>query len=348
MNKNNRNYLVWFCIAVAIKAAVCLALARITDHFDFQNFYITGEIAASGKNVYASMKYYNYGPAISIILGMLFRISSSFASGSFAFKTIFVGLLILADLITAVLVSKTAGKFWGLVFFINPISTYVIGYQTQFDNIAVMLGAWGVYFLRDSAKNDSFSWNDVYGTVLLSLSLIVKHFMWAFPLFILLNTSINSRKKFLYAFVPPLMFLLSFVPYIHEGLNEIINNVFMYRSGNNFPLFALGLLNITWLKGGIAVYAVLMLSSAYLFRNEDIYHSFLIYTMSAVCFASGIYSQQFVIPCLAVIVLFRKWSSLYFLVYLARAGGSELRNTLCVWCLLAYLVYYYFRYSRRD
>lgn len=353
MKTDNRKYIFWFCLAVVINIALRFVIMYITDHFDFKNFLITGEIVASGKNIYANTIYYNYGPLFSIILGFFYRIASCFGGSVILYKALIVLFLTAADLLLALLASRTAGKLWGILFFLNPISVYIAGYQTQFDNVAVMFGAWAVYFVRESSENESFTFNDMCGTILLSFSLIMKHFMWAFPLFLLLNTRINTRKKIFYAFLPPLIFLLSFLPYLPEGLDGIIHNVLMYRSANNFPLFAIGLLksfriNFPFLaRFGIVIYGIFMLSCAYAFRHENIYNSFLIYTMSAVCFASGIYSQQFVIPCMAVILIFQKWSLSYFAVYLARLGGSELRNTLCIWCLLAYLVYYYRRKDQR-
>ena len=164
---------------------------------------------------------------------------------------------------------------------------------------------------------------DFAGVILLSLSMAAKHIMFAFPLWILLNQNFTLRKKILYAFIPPLVFLLSFIPYWAEGSQGIISNVIRYASSDNFPLLgipvltSLGLSLPSWQYVYRPLFVLLMLAVAYFFRREKPFRLFLLYTMALVCFSSAIANQYIAIPCMALILLMRKKSAPYFLLGLA-------------------------------
>lgn len=305
----------WTCIALGV--VLRLVFMSLGYNFDFESWQIVGELAASGKNIYANTGRYNYGPAWFILLGMFWRAASYFANNILAFRIFVVGTLTLADFLIAQVISRKAGNFWGIIFFLNPVSLLMTSCYNQFDNVAVMIGAWGALYLEESSQQDSISRNDLYGIILLSLSLITKHILYAFPVWILLNKNITARKKILYAFIPPLLFLLSFAPYWNIGYEGIVNHVFRYRSFNNFPLFAIGILqrlglSMPFNKHYIYLFIVLMVCAGHIFRNENIFDSFLLYTMSLVCFSSALIPNYFVIPCMAVLLLFRKRSAVYF------------------------------------
>ena len=228
------------------------------------------------------------------------------------FRIFIVSTLTLCDFLIAKLISRKAGNLWGIIFFLNPISLIITGYNNQFDNIAVLFGAYAVLCLENSASQREFKPADFYGTILLSLSLITKHILFAFPLWILLNKKINTRKKFLYAFIPPLLFLLSFVPYWPEGSQGIISNIFLYRSFNNFPLLGLSILSYWRIflpyQNYICfpVFIFLIIGCSYFFRSEKIYDLFLLYIIALVCFSSAIANQYLAIPCMRCLFCFVK------------------------------------------
>ena len=341
----NKNLYIFFALAVGV--LMRFALLYFTDNVDFRNFYQTGKITASGLNLYGNFKYYNYGPIMFIILGRIYKAALFFDNNILAFKIMHVAILTLADLFIARLVTKKAGLLWGLLFFLNPISTIIDGYHTQFDNIAVACGAYGIFYLSESFNDKNFRLSDMLGIALLSLSLIFKHVLWAFPLWILFNANIDTRKKILYAFIPPLLFLLSFIPYWQEGSQGIIQNVFMYRSFKNFPLLGIGLIKQFGLDINIntdillAIFAILMSVSAWIFRREKFTNLFMLYTMAVVAFTSGSSGQQLVIPCIAMIIFFREKSWIYFTLIITRLAGKQVMLFSMSWCLLGYLVYYY-------
>ncbi len=371
--KNVNAKTFWLCIFAGI--VIRFVLMSLGHNFDFESYCIVGELAAAGKNIYANTPRYNYGPVWFILLGLFWKTASLFTHNIVVFRCLIVGTLTLGDFFITLLISKKAGNFWGAVFFLNPISLIITGYHNQFDNLAVLIGAFAVMCIEKSCTEYDIKPEDIYGTLLLSLSLITKHILWAFPLWILLNTNINLRKKILYAFMPVILFLLSFAPYWQEGSHGIIHSVFLYKSFNNFPLFALRIINYLGIRIPLQAYiclpvfGLLMLAGAYVFRHEDMYNSFLLYTVSLVCFSSAIANQYLAIPCMAVILLCKKKSMLYFcagLVYLSCDGNGlhiplwlnkhfafdislpvkiistgTVIYTVFAWCLLYYLVYYY-------
>ena len=354
-------------VLCVLLAAVCIVARLVVGAFslnyvDFKNFLVTGELAAAGRNVYAEQPFYNYGPAFFILLGWLYRAASLFPNIVLAFKLMLVAVLTASDLLIARLIAKKAGTIWGMVFFLNPISFITCSYLCQFDGIAVLFAAYGISFIEASSRNDRFAADVLLGTLFLSLSLITKHIMWAFPLWLLLNTKIDNRRKLLYAFVPVVLFLLSFVPYWSTGQQGIINNVFLYRSRNNFPLFGLdivyrlinhlpvfaryviepyGMAVLPFSKYMFTVYGMLMLAGAYVFRHETVCKSFLLYVIAVVCFSSAISTQYFSIPCMALVILFRKKSLLYFPLIGLALFGKHIMKIVMVWVLLWYLIDYY-------
>ncbi len=340
---------LFWCVSLVLLCVVARFIvgAFSLDYIDFRNEIFTGELAALGRNVYAEQQYYNYGPAFFILLGWLYRIAFSFLHSILAYKFLIVSVLTLADILTARLIAKKAGTFWGLVFFLNPISFITCSYLSQFDGMAVAFAAYGVSLIEDSSRRDEFTVNDLLGTLLLSLSLITKHIMWAFPLWLLLDTKITPRKKALYAFVPPLLFLLSFAPYWSLGSQGIINNVFLYRARNNLPMFALDILNPLGIflpfqrQICFIIFGLLMLSGGYIFRREEVSNNFLLYTISVVCFSSAISTQYLSIPCMALVVLFRKKALPYFPLIAAIILGKHIMKIVMVWALLLYLIDYY-------
>ena len=344
------NRFFWWSAAVFLGIALRFIVLYATTNFDFEHFYITASLAAEGKNIYASTQYYNYGMLFALLCGQLYKAAQYLGGSVLAYKILHVSVLTLCDFVIAKAAEKKAGTLWGILFFLNPISIIIDGYFTQFENIAIMFGLIGVLCVEESCGREKFGLDDLLGVIFLSLSLITKHFLYAFPVYILLSTKISARKKILYAFVPPLLFLLSFVPYWSEGSQGIIQNVFLYRSLGNYPLLAENF----WIKLGsydaspvtnsyLFIFVSLMVISAYVFRHEDIFNSFLIYLMAVVSFASGLSGQQLVIPCLSMILLFREKSWPYFALIITRLAGKPAMLTAESWCLLAYLVHYYRR-----
>ena len=376
--KNVRARIFWLCIFAGV--IVRFVLMRLGQNFDFESYCIVGRLASEGRNVYAETTRYNYGPVWFTLLGMFWRLSSFFLHNIAVFRVMIVGMLTLADFLIARTISHKAGNFWGLVFFLNPVSLIITGYHNQFDNIAVLAGIYAVLFLEKTSCEHDIKFGDICGIILLSLSLVIKHILWAFPLWILLSRKIDTRKKVFYAFIPPVIFLMSFAPYWSGGYSGIVRNVFLYKSFNNYPFFGLTMLNHFGLYLPLQqyiclpIFGLLMLGCAYLFRCENIADSFMLYTMALVAFSSAIANQYLAIPCMAVVLIMRRKSVAYFLLglvflscnsnglhiplwlekhcgidcgFIGRLSGSGAMYSLFAWCLAVYLACYWRKNHRK-
>ena len=354
-----RHQKLFFIIAVLIGILIRFIFIFRGHNFDFDSFCIVGELVSQGKNVYANTPRYNYGPIFFTLLGMFYKLASYFTHKIILYRFMIVGTLTLADLGITEYIRRKAGIFWAILFFINPISLIITGYHNQFDNIAVLFALYGCYCIENTSHENNFKIQDLAGIILLSLSIITKHILFIMPVWILLNQNINPRKKILYAFVPPILFLLSFVPYCFEGWRGIIRHVFLYRSFNNFPLFGVGMIKHFSKFPSFSLFplfTLFMCVGAYLFRREKIDKLILIYLTCLVCFSSAVANQYLAIPCATIVILFKLKSLIYFFVggfYLILDGAglhlanflgirisSNLFYTLLTWCLLYYLIIY--------
>ena len=354
-NISTKNF--WMCIIAGFVIRILLMLFR-EEHFDFINFYNSAKLVFQGENIYASTKFYNYGPVFSLLLGMIYRISIFFTNNRAVFKLLFVCVTSFADIMTSLLIVKKKNNCLGALFFLNPLSISISRYQ--FDSLAFMMAAYGANFMAESYQENKIKINDLLGIILLSLSFMTKHFMAFFPIWILLNTKTNSRKKYLYVFIPPILFLLSFVPYLPEGLSGIIDNVFMYRSAKNFPLIALTMMkhlnfNVDFIERlSFPIFIMLMIIFGYLFRHKNIFNSFLMYCVSLVCFSSGLFVQYFTLPIMTLLIYHSKITLPYFIIFvvcrpnlISKMTGLSYRDSrsvvwpFMVWLMLYFLIDYY-------
>lgn len=283
-------------------------------NFDFESFYIVGEISGNFRNVYAETSRYNYGFIFFFIQGLLYKISQIKPAFSvLIFRILVVSVLTLTDLGIAAFIANKYSWKKALIFFLNPISIIITGYHNQFDNIAVLFALLSIIFFNDDKK---FNKKDIGFVALFSLSLITKHILFILPVFILLMDKLPVKKKILYAFVPPLIFLLSFVPFAlssSAALQGIINNVFKYRSFNNSPLLIIlyKLINFPQ-ELLIVIYIIMMTAEAWLIRKYKFENIMLIYLMSMVAFSSAVANQYLIIPMAALCILDAGiWNKIY-------------------------------------
>ena len=285
---------------------ICLRFFVMTlgHNFDFESYCIVGEISGDLRNVYAETSRYNYGPVFLVIQGLLYNISSFSANWELTYRVLMVSTLTLTDLGITCIIAKRYDTVKALIFFLNPVSIFITGYHNQFDNIAVLFALISILFYNEEK---SIGKKDVLFIAFLSLSIITKHILFIFPLFLLLRKALPVGKKLLYAFVPPILFLLSFLPFAlqsNEALNGIINNVFLYKSFNNSPLLSFIYDGIGFpTKYSIVVFGLLMVLTAFLTRKKEIDKQLLVYLIALVAFSSAIANQYLAIPLAAIIIL---------------------------------------------
>lgn len=272
-------------------------------NFDFESYKIVGELAASMSNVYAWTGRYNYGPCMFILMGICYKLSVSVYSMDpmVIYRTLLVGILIFTDLGIACWIYQHFGLKSAILFFLNPVVIFITGYHNQFDNISILFILLSIDFYNEESK---FSKRDIYFVLLFSLSLIVKHDFYALPLWILLRRELPWKKKCLYTFCPPLIFLLSFLPfYLQNPLaaQGIKNNVFLYKSNNNAPLLK-GIFELIHIDNSLLIVAffLMMCFCGVMVRKLSLRNSVLLYLLCLVAFSSSITNQYLTIPVAAL------------------------------------------------
>ena len=153
----------------------------------------------------------------------------------------------------------------------------------------------------------------------ISLSLITKHILFILPLFILLMKAIPLMKRLLYAFLPPVIFLVSFIPFAlssDEAFWGIVNNVFRYRSLNNMPILQILYIFIPSSSMPLfIIYLIFMLIVAWLVKGMKYESIICIYLISMVAFSSAIANQYLAIPMAALCILnVHRWDKIYMAI----------------------------------
>lgn len=274
-------------------------------NYDFESYCIVGEIANKFKNVYEYTNRYNYGPLFFNIQGLCYSLASHISNDKIlTYRILIVGVLSLADIGIMLYLYKRHSLIKAILFFLNPISIIITGYHNQFDNIAIFLIILSILCFN---KEEKFSYKDVGFIVFTSLSLVMKHIMFAFPLWIIIRKDLPIKKKIVYSVVPPFLFLMSFIPYIinnPKAFGGIINNVFLYRSLNNAPLLyrfytLFSLPNSLWFLCFIIIISII----GFIFRKMNYEYQVLMYLLSLVSFSSAIANQYLVIPLVALCII---------------------------------------------
>lgn len=296
---------------VVVAVVMRLLVMTLGHNFDFESYLIVGEIVRNGGNVYAETLRYNYAPVFSFVQGFFYYISSFFENQNYVFRLFIMGFITCFEIaLSFVLYKKYHSIRMAALMLLNPISIIITGYHNQFDIVAVFLGYTGCLFIND--KSETFTKNDIIAILLISLSLITKHILFIFPLWMLLNTSLSTRKRIVYGTVPVLLFLLSFTPYLHNGYSGIMNNVFLYKSFNNFPLMHVVLNGLHIEKFYTLFFIGLMVVLGFVTRKMRLKDQILYYFLGLVCFSSAITNQYLAIPVLSICILGGAYKHLYF------------------------------------
>lgn len=277
-------------------------------NFDFESYQIVGEIVSNGENVYEKTNRYNYTPIFSLFLGLFYSISSLFRSNNvLVFRVLIISFLSVFDILTFFFLLRKYSINKAAIFFLYPTAIIITGFHNQFDNIAIFFAllATGYY-----SESKSFEKKDYAFIFFLALSLSVKHLLFCFPIWLFMRKNLSWTKRFVFMITPVVLFLCSFLPYLKTGWHGILNNVFFYRSANNFPLLYSFLQSINFPKNGyFLLFLFCMILFGFLFRRRTILDSLLLYFLSLTAFSSAIANQYLVIPVIGLIVFsnYSKW-----------------------------------------
>jgi len=223
--------------AVGIIARLYLAYYYY-GNFDQESYEIVAGIMRSGGNIYAETTRYNYGFVWSYLLLAFYHLSEWLY---LPFHFIVRGALTGVDILVAVFVGMIAsrlspgkGASAAVIYILNPVSILITGYHGQFENLASLPLLLAVYMiLRLPSTPRRWLW------LLGVLSLLIKH-ITLFGVWMLFLQVASKRKATLMMAAAGGVFLLSFLPYLPEGQEGILQNVLLYRS--NSGQYGLGLL----------------------------------------------------------------------------------------------------------
>lgn len=306
-------------LVLAMAAGILARFAVMTFgyNFDFESYKIVGEIVSRGGNVYAETTRYNYGFIFFLLQGLLYKISLILNPDNieWTYRIGMVSLLTLTDLGISFWISQQYSKKLGVIFFLNPISVIITGFHNQFDNIAVLFALTASCFVDE--ESEKLTKNDFIALTLLSLSLITKHICFAFFMWLFFRKAkMNLVKRLTYTCAPFGIFLLSFIPFVCGNKNAfegMMQNVFLYRSHNNYPVFRYLFKLIPFPQEGcFLLYLLIMLIIGLGLRKLAFREMLLMYLIAMVSFSSAVANQYLIIPIAGLIICEKKR---YFIIY---------------------------------
>lgn len=312
----------WSLAALAI--ALRLLCTRWPGHYDMTSWYIVADLVLDGKNVYAATPRYNYGPAWMGILAAI-----KLLTGDAAFRLGVCFLLSLVDVATAAILRTRGYLLPAVLFLFSPWTVFITGHQQMFDNTAVLLGLLAVVWvegrpgMREGEQRlSALSVRDTFvGAVLLGCSLILKHVLWIFPVWMAFRTRSPVRRA-IWLLVPVGMFVASFAPFWEVGRHGIVDHVIRYSGISNASLFSMLVPNAVNLLTGdgphltisrFSFAGALILAGA-LLRRRTLLEWYVAYLLFVVLFSSASSNQFFVIPVLFTVLYRNAWGLLYHLL----------------------------------
>ena len=316
--------LIYVLLAFGVVARLLAASLGFT--YDMESYEQVGRLVASGANVYESTTRYNYGPVWFLVLGVLYKFSSFFPDPFAVLRFSIPFLLSFVDLGIFFFLRRFFGPAAAFIFYLNPLAIILTGYGSHFDNLAILAALIAAYVYGKHGKRHTFR-GKMAAFALLGLSLVVKHVFVAFPLWLAVRER-EWKYRLLALFVPFGIFGLSFLPFVRSGLAGIIDNVFLYVSFKNAPLWHFFVLHgFPRIANEYVVFGVALLVGAVAFRKKPIVEALLLYTMTLVIFSVAIADQYFsiVLPFIAVFpnVFFFLFTLLQMLYMWVVVSGGE-------------------------
>lgn len=287
------SYKSGFTIAILFIGILLRFLVSTRGHnYDYESYLIVVEILDKGENIYLETTRYNYGPAWSYILLLLHNIS--FKDGT-VFRILIVAFLSLVDAGIFHTLTKKIGLGRACLFFLNPISIIITGYHNQFDNLALLTGLLAVLILEKETLQFTTP-KKLIGACLIGISLSIKHLLFLFPTWLAMKQT-NWKSRMLVFFLPPTLFILSFIPFWNTGEAGILNNVFGYRSWQGEYFYKIFIpKSIQGVVSSRDTWILILLLSSFFFRKKNAFDSFFLYTCVMVATSPAITNQYLAIP----------------------------------------------------
>lgn len=282
---------VWLLV-VAIGLAARLAVATFGYNWDMRSWFAVAEITRHGGNVYAETMRYNYGPVWFYVVHGLDLLAAHHCQ---VLRYWIAAVISLADLGICLFLCRRAGRLVGVLFFLNPVSILISGYHGQFDNLAILLGLWSIQLFGDDFEQP-LDRRKFCGLLVLGLSLLTKHVLFLFPLWLAVKQK-GRWQKITVLCVPVMVFLLGFAPYWAAGGFGIMNNVFNYRGSYTRYFYNFFIPSgLQYFMDGDTIWLLLLIVFAFVCRNRNGFESLLIYTGVLVAFSPSTSNQYLAIP----------------------------------------------------
>ena len=261
-------------------------------NYDFDSYRLVTGILEQGGNVYAGTCRYNYGPVWFHLLHLFDWLAGRNPE---VFRWLLIGFLSAVDAGIAWVLWRKFGRRAATLFFLNPVSILITGYHNQFDNTALLLGLCAVLLFGDDFHHP-VGRRKFAGLVVLGLSLMTKHILFAFPLWLAVKQK-GHWQKCLVLLVPVAIFLSGFAPYWAEGRAGILANVFLYKSRLTAYLYNFAMpAAIHDLLSAEMVWLVLLGGFAFVLRRKSALETLLFYTGVLVAASPATLNEYLAIP----------------------------------------------------
>lgn len=310
---------VALAVVLLLGVALRLLVATRGENYDMQSYRIVAEIVARGGNVYAETSRYNYGPAWFSLLFIFERIAALFPAPETAFRYCITIFLTTVDLGVFWVLRRKAGALAAGLFLLNPISIIISGYHSQFDNFSLLVGMLAVLVYGDE-PTAPVKGRRLAGLALLGISLIIKHILFAFPLWLAVKQK-GLLRQIETLLIPYAIFLFGFVPFFGgEGGEGIVRNVLLYGSWSNaffHRLFVPGF--VGQYVSPALVWLLLLIVFAAATRARASFESLLLYSAVLVAASPAITNQY-----LAIVVPFLSANFNVFFALYSLVGAAHL------------------------
>ena len=296
---------------LALGVAARLIAASAGHNYDMESFFIVAKIVEHGGNVYASTSRNNYAPIWSTLLhGLDLAARVLPFDWQHVLRYGIAGVLTLVDVAICLLLRRRCCRVAAYAFFLNPVSIIITGYHSQFDNAALLLGLLAVTLIGEDT-GARLTWRVAAGWVLLGVSLMTKHILFAFPLWLAIKAR-SWPRRILTLIVPVAVFLAGFVGYWSTGGAGIVRNVFSYNSYSN-PYFYQQLVPaiVARVLTAKQLWLLVLVVFGFLMRREGAWESLLVYSAVLVVASPAITNQYLAIPVPFTAVYFNVFSCAY-------------------------------------
>jgi hypothetical protein len=300
----------WMFAVVLTGLAARWYCFTLGHNYDFDSYRVVADLMQQGKNVYANTDRYNYGPVWFQVIHILDMLAGHNEN---IFRWLILGFLSATDFGIFWVLWRKFGRLAAAFFFLNPISILITGYHNQFDNVAILLGIWSVSLYADDFEKDMHV-RKLSALLLLGVSLMTKHLLFVFPLWLAVKQKGWWQKGLVLA-VPAVIFILGFAPYWAGGKSGIIDHVFKYQS--HFQGYLYGLLTPAWLESWVsakAMWVAALVVFAFVWRRRPGLESLILYTAVLVGASPATTNQYLAIPVAFTAVFINLFSVLYTVI----------------------------------